>query len=306
MLLPADNTEITMARTPKARALGAALRQAREDKGLVLREVAAAISRDIGVLSRWETGERSPKPEQVAQILTKLEVDSELYDEIMTLAYRTNESQWVATSLPEQKQQMVAYVDWEQNATKIVEVAPLLIPGLLQTRDYIHAIMTTGRAPIGEIASRVTSRIGRRDVIDKPRPAHLLVLLGQAALNQEIGGRKAMIEQIRHLLKMAAQPNVELRVVPDHRDWHPGLEGAFTFIEARRAAIKPESIVFVGTRRSVLMLHENDDVDAYKAAIDRIKEAALSADASVKLVADIGKRMERKGDSSGHVAEVAS
>jgi len=51
-----------MARTPKARALGAALRQAREEKHLLLREVAASINRDIGVLSRWETGERTPNP----------------------------------------------------------------------------------------------------------------------------------------------------------------------------------------------------------------------------------------------------
>src|SRR3989337_651234 len=131
-----------MARTPKAQALGAALRQAREDKELLLRELAAMIQRDIGVVSRWETGNRTPKPEQVAQILTKLEVDGERYDEIMTLAYGTNESQWVAITLPEQRQQMAALVDWEQRATRIVEVSPLLVPGLLQTSGYIRGMMT--------------------------------------------------------------------------------------------------------------------------------------------------------------------
>lgn len=117
-----------MSRTPKARALGAALRQAREEKHQLLRELGAAINKDIGVISRWETGERTPKPEQVAQILSTLGVNGDRYDEIMTLAYGTNESQWVGTTLPEQKQQMVAYVDWEQNASRIVEVGPLLVP----------------------------------------------------------------------------------------------------------------------------------------------------------------------------------
>src|SRR5689334_1076507 len=110
MRLPAGNMEIHVARTPKARALGSAPRQAREERQLVLRELGLAINRDIGVISRWETGERSPKPEQVAQILTTLGVKGERYDEIMTLAYGTNEPQWVATTLPEKKQQMVAYV----------------------------------------------------------------------------------------------------------------------------------------------------------------------------------------------------
>jgi len=287
-----------MARTPKAQALGAALRQAREERQLLLRELAAAIKKDIGVLSRWETGDRTPKPEQVAQILTKLEVDGERYDEIMTLAYGTNESQWVATTLPEQRQQLAALVDWEQRASRIVDVQPLLVPGLLQTAEYVEGIMTAAGVPTGEIALRVTSRIGRREVIVKKKPAELLVLLGQSALNQDVGGRPAMVAQLEHLIEMAARPNIELRIVPDHRGWHPGLEGAFTLIEAARTAVgkRPNnsgSIVFVGTRRSVLMLHETRDVDAYKRAIDHICAASMKPDSSVNFIADVRKRMEK-------------
>lgn len=289
-----------MARTPKAQALGAALRQAREDKQLLLRELAAMITRDIGVVSRWETGDRTPKPEQVAQILTKLEVDGERYDEIMTLAYGTNESQWVAITLPEQRQQLAALVDWEQRATRIVEVAPLVVPGLLQTSGYIRGIMTAAGVPEGEIALRVTSRLGRADAITKRKPAELLVLLGQAALNQDVGGRAAMLEQLDHLLEMAARPNIELRIVPDHRGWHPGLEGSFILIDAsrpasgRRAAAKSASIVFVGTRQSELMLHEEQDVAAYRRALDRVLAVSLAPEPSAKVLSEIRKRMEKR------------
>lgn len=289
-----------MARTPKAQALGAALRQAREEKNLLLRELAEAINRDIGVVSRWETGDRTPKPEQVAQILTKLQVDGARYDEIMTLAYGTNESQWVATSLPEQRQQMAALVDWEQRATQIFDVAPLLIPGLLQTAKYVEGIMTAAGVPSGEIALRVTTRLGRREAITKRKPSRLLVLIGQGALNQDIGGSPAMIGQLDHLLEMAAKPNIELRIVPDHRGWHPGLEGPFTLIEApqpasgRRAAVKSASIVFVDTRRTVLMLHEDNDVAAYRQALDRILGVSLAPDSSANFVAEVRKRLEKK------------
>ena len=289
-----------MARTPKAQALGAALRQAREDRQLLLRELAAMIKRDIGVVSRWETGDRTPKPEQVAQILTKLEVDGERYDEIMTLAYGTNESQWMATTLPEQRQQMAALVDWEQRATRIVEVSPLLVPGLLQSSAYIRGIMTAAGVPEGEIALRVTSRLGRTEAITKRKPAKFLALLGESALNQDIGGRAAMLEQLDHLLEMAVRPNVELRIMPDHRGWHPGLEGSFKLIEAsrpasgRRAAVQSASIVFVGTRRSVLMLHEEQDVAAYRRALDRVLAISLAPEPSANLVSEARKRMEKK------------
>lgn len=289
-----------MARTPKAQALGAALRQAREDKQLLLRELAAMIQRDIGVVSRWETGDRTPKPEQVAQILTKLEVDGERYEEIMTLAYGTNESQWVATSLPEQRQQLAAVVDWEHRATRIVEVAPLLIPGILQTSDYIRGIMTAAGVPEDEISLRVTSRLGRADAITRRKPANLLVLIGQAALNQDIGGRATMLGQLDHLLEMAARPNIELRIVPDHRGWHPGLEGRFILIDAarpasgRRAAVTSSSIVFIGTRRSDLMLHEEQDVAAYRRALDRVLAVSLAPEPSMKFISEVRKRMEKK------------
>jgi transcriptional regulator with XRE-family HTH domain len=303
MLLPASKRRIIMARTPKAKALGAALRQAREEKHMLLREVGAAIDRDIGMISRWETGDRAPKPEQVAQILATLGIQGQRYEEIMTLAYGTNESQWVATSLPEQRQQMVAFLDWEQNARQIVEVAPLLVPGILQTSDYIRAIMTAPGVPAGEVASRVATRIGRREAITKHRPANFLALIGQSALTQGIGGRQVMIGQLRHLMEMAAFSNIELRIVPDNRGWHPGLEGMFTLIEAPRITVgngsserRPtslESIVFVGNRRTVLMLHEDEDVAAYKKAIDQVMGVALPPDKSVTFIAELAHRMEK-------------
>jgi transcriptional regulator with XRE-family HTH domain len=280
-----------VARTPKARALGGALRQSREEKGLLLRELSAAINKDNGAISRWENGERTPKPEQVAQILSTLGVTGDRYDEIMTLAYGTNESQWVATTLPEQKQQMVAYVDWEQNASRIVEVAPLLVPGILQTGDYVRAIMTAPGVPPGEVASRVATRLGRREVITRQHPAELLVLLGRAALNQGIGGRQVMIGQLTHLLEMAARPNIELRVVPDEAGWHPGLDGSFTFIE-KKASVGKDTIVFVGIRQTVLMLHEAPDVDAHRSAVDQILNVALPSDVSASFIADLRNRME--------------
>lgn len=269
---------------------------------MILRELGSAINRDIGVISRWETGERTPKPEQVAQILSTLGVNGDRYDEIMTLAYGTNESQWIATTLPEQKQQMLAFLDWEQNASTIVEVAPLLVPGILQTGDYIRAMMTApgAGAPASEIAARVTTRLGRKEVITKQNPAELLVLLGRAALNQGVGGRQVMIAQLDHLLEMAARPNVAIRVIPDDHGWHPGLEGAFTLIESSRAnALKNGSagttlVAFVETRRSALMLHEDGDVAAYRRAVGRITEISLQPEMSVSFIADLRNRMEKR------------
>jgi transcriptional regulator with XRE-family HTH domain len=279
-----------MTRTPKARALGGALRAAREDRGLKLRELATRINRDPGLLSRWETGERTPKPETVSQILTTLGVNGSRYEELMTLAYGTDHPQWAATTQPEQRQQLTAFLDFEQNATRIVEVSPLLVPGAFQTSEYVRAIMSAGGVPAGEVAARVAVRIGRREVLTKPRPAQCLALIGQAALQQDVGGQAVTFGQARHLLEMARRPNVDLRIVPNHRGWHPALEGSFTFIESEQAS----PVVWLETRRSGLCLYQDDDVNSYRRAVEVISRVAMGAEASLRLIADVADRLEKE------------
>jgi len=83
-----------MTRTPKAHALGTALRDARERQKLSTRELADRIGRNHGEISRWETGDRTPKPENVAQVLTALGIVGEQYDDIMSLTYDTRAPLW--------------------------------------------------------------------------------------------------------------------------------------------------------------------------------------------------------------------
>ncbi|HEY0805523.1 MAG TPA: Scr1 family TA system antitoxin-like transcriptional regulator, partial [Pseudonocardiaceae bacterium] len=183
-----------MAKTPKAAALGVALRRAREQRGLTTRDLADRIERNHGEISRWETGDRAPKPEHVAQVLTAMGITGKPYDEIMTLAHDTTAPMWVATSLPAQKQQLAAYIEMEQRAVVVNEVSPMLIPGMLQTREYAHAIMAGGGLSPDEVVNRVAIRMGRRDSITRPDPIRFNAFIGESAIHQIIGDRAIMIE----------------------------------------------------------------------------------------------------------------
>lgn len=276
-----------MARTPKARALGTALRHERETREVTLRSLAAQINRDAGVLSRWENGERTPKPENVAQILTALGVNGERYEEIIALAYGTDRPQWIATTLPEQRQQLSAVLDLEQDATKILEVSPLLVPGLLQTSAYVRAVMSGGGIPPGEIATRITIRIGRKDILTRSNPVNLAALIGEGALHQIIGSRDVMVEQLRHLIDVSKFPNVDIRVIPYNSGWHPALEGPFFLVESEHA-----TVVHLENRKSGLFLHEDADVKWYKLAAEMVLKVVMSATDSIRLIDAVAKRLE--------------
>lgn len=276
-------------KTPKARALGRALREAREETGRKLRTFAEELGRDPGLLSRWETGERTPTPEQVAQILTLLGVNGTRFDEIITLAQGTTDPRWLAMTLPEQRQQFAALLDLEESARRIVHVAPLLLPGLLQTNDYIRAIMTGGSVPTVEVAAKIAIRIGRKEVLSQSSPLHLVAVIGEAALSQLVGSPEIMADQLRHLTDLAEWSTVDIRVVPFGSGWHPGLEGAFVIIEPRQAT----PVVQLENRRSLLLLHEEEDINPYQEASDLVLTVALSPEDSSRIIAEHTKRWEK-------------
>ena len=274
--------------TPKARALGAELRAAREASGLGLRQLADLLETSHATVSRWETGARSPKPEHVAAYLAKVDASAEQREQLVELARDPDGPHWLSVGMPDQQRQLAALLEIEREATCITAVSPLLIPGLLQTAGYAREIMRTGGVPASEVDTRVAVRLGRRDAIPRRDPALLRAFIGEAVLNQLIGSPEIMVDQLEALLKYAELDNVDLRVIPTRCGWHPGLEGPFSLAEFHDRT----PVVHLENRVSALFLHEPDEVQAYETALDRVREVAMSPDATSRLIANVIKGTE--------------
>lgn len=274
----AGNTGGKVPKTPKARALGAALRQAREAKKIGLRQFAQQLGREPSMVSRWETGDRTPKPEDVARYLTVLGVDSDTYDGIMALTEGADDPLWLAVTVPDQRRQLDALVDFESNATAITVVQPLLIPGLLQTDNYIRAVMSGGTGVRqGEFGVRMAVRIGRRAVLTRaePEPVRFTACIGEAALWHQVGSPVVMAEQMRHLLAMSELPNVIVRIIPHDVGWNPSWEGPFVLLESDQ----PVPIVHVEVRDSGLFFYDEED-SRYRSAANEVLDISTDPDLS--------------------------
>jgi len=244
---------------------------------------------DPSRLSKIETGKVVPKPELAKQILDHLGVPADEQPAMLKLLEGADTEQpWRANTLPEQRQHIAAIVDFEDVAEEIIEYNLGMFPGLLQTKAYARAIMTGGNNPLppSEVSIRVMTRVGRQGVLspERDRPAHLLALIHETALRQRIGGADVMIEQLEYLLKIMKRPNVDVRIVPDGLDWHEGLEGSFTLISPRADAdLYP--VVYVDYRRSGLILHADEDVAAYREAVDALLRLAMTPAATEEAIA---------------------
>jgi hypothetical protein len=119
-----------------------------------------------------------------------------------------------------------------------------IVPGLCQTEDYARAILESHPDVTPERAQeRLEGRMDRQRILtrDMPPPPRLWVLLDEAVLRREIGSRKAMEGQLRHLADMAQRPGITIQVLTETT--HCGLHGAFSLAETpTRRVVYLESI----------------------------------------------------------------
>ncbi len=162
-----------------------------------------------------------------------------------------------------------------------------MVPGLGQSRAYAERVMEGSHVPQKERLTHVRARLGRRDVITRKNPATYRVFLGEAVLRQVVGNRALMVDQLRYLLDLAKQPNVEIRVVPFDSDFHPGLQGSFV-----RLNTKDGPMVHVEIPGTGLFLSGQDAKD-YDEKFDAVAALALGLEPSLRLITKRAEEMER-------------
>ncbi|MER7488929.1 helix-turn-helix transcriptional regulator [Streptomyces sp. NPDC126497] len=120
----------------------------------------------------------------------------------------------------------------EKEAVELVAYDTLVVKGLLQTEEYMRALLAMRRPPLDEetIEQRVTARLARRDIFDR-RPAPLLsFVLDEAILRRPYGGTSVLRGQLEHLLLIGQRRNVEIQVMPVDREDNAGVNGPFTVV----------------------------------------------------------------------------
>jgi transcriptional regulator with XRE-family HTH domain len=274
--------------------LGAAIAEERRHRGMSQRQLGELVGHDSGWMSRIEANKRLPKLDDVARIAEVLELDADRAAELVRMAGETPKHSWLAITLPERRAQQRALLSVERTAKVVHHVAPLTIPGVLQTSDIIRSIMIAGGVPEDEIDERVSIRIGRRDLIARKNPAHLDVLLGEAAVRMVIGGPKIMADQLRYLLELMVLPNIVLRIVPFSAGWTPASAGAFILFESDTAPDRAH----LETQTTGLLLTAREDIAAHRQAADAVREMAMSPNATKELIARVITELEKQHDDT--------
>lgn len=268
---------------PQARGLAEGLRVARRDSKLAMVEVAEKLGWSQSTLSRIETGKRNASPEEVAALLAVFQVTGDRRDVLIEMARDIGRSSWLETRYAKVPEQAKTLAQHESEATRLVYVGAILVPGLLQTPSYARAVMLSMNVTATDIEARVNLRLERQKILDRRRPPALVAFIDEAALRRHMGGSRAMADQLRHLVTMATRPTIELRVIPFDVGGHAGISGAYFLVEFADAS----PVVHLEHRRSGVFLHQPTDVDPYVEATATLNAIALDPMQSVRMVEGI-------------------
>ena len=106
----------------------------------------------------------------------------------------------------------MTYVGYEAGAISIRMTDGYLVPGPLQTEEYMRAL-TSIYKPVGGLETMIGLRKARQKDLQARRPEQIYVL-DEAVLRRRVGNGDTMPAQLRHLVVLSTRPEITILIIP--------------------------------------------------------------------------------------------
>ena len=217
-------------RVMQQRRLRVELRRIRERAGRTQKVVADSLGWSTSKVIRIETGAVHVSTSDVMALLHYYGVN-ENTEELLALS-RAKEQSWWDTYRSYYKQPFLDFLAYEDSAVRLRQFIGSVVPGLLQTEDYMRALFTSNSAnDADQIERAMHVRARRQAILDPDRGCQASFLIDEAGLHRWVGGPAVARAQLDRLREAARQPNISIRVVPFSAGMHPGMFDEFTIFD---------------------------------------------------------------------------
>jgi hypothetical protein len=274
--------------------VGAQLRRLRTEKELSREQAGEAIRASEWKIHRLENGQVGFKDRDIVDLLRFYGVTGP--DEVaalVALAREANAPGWWHNYGDVLPLWFRAYVDLESAAALIRTYEGQFVPGLLQTTDYMRAVI--GGAYLGaapeEVERRVTLRLARQQVLERADGPRLWAVVDEAALRRPVGGPKVIRAQLERLIDATRLPKVTLQILPFGAGAHPAMVGAFSIL--RFADQELPDVVYLEHLTNAVYLDKREDLDQYLHVMESISVRSQPPDKTAELLAKIVKEEAR-------------
>lgn len=268
----------------RRRRLATALRHLREQAELDLDDVVEATKFSKAKISRIETAAVGVSAADTQTLCRLYGLDEQTTGRLVNMARESRRRGWWARHALGVAGHFEWFIETESEATGISNFEIDLIPGLLQTDEYVHALARAWDPDLSAsvLDARTNVRLRRQDRLTGDDPVRLWAIVDEAALRRPVGGTGVMQRQLRHLLEAARLPNVTFQVLPFEAGAHAAMGVPFCVLAADAA----DDVVYVEHLTGGVYVESTDEVGRYKLKFEYLKASALSPQSSAAFVAD--------------------
>ncbi|MFE7804317.1 Scr1 family TA system antitoxin-like transcriptional regulator [Streptomyces sp. NPDC057430] len=255
---------------------GSELRRLREEAGLNQQQLGDIVFCTASLIGQIETAKKVPTREFSERLDAAL-MTGGLFSRLVGLVLKSQLPTWFQP-----------YAELEAKATCIYSFQAQMVDGLLQTSAYARAVL--GARFEDDLDAKVAARIERQRVLERDAPPLIWVVMSEAVLRQEVGGRTVMRNQLAHLLAMQEREWVKIQILPFEAGAHTGLMGSFNLL---RFDGDPD-IVYTEDFIQGHMTANSAAIREGSLRYDHLQAAAFSLEDSTALIARVME--ERHGD----------
>ncbi len=213
------------------RAIALSLLHWRKEAGLAQKDAAARLDRTTQHVSNLESGDRLISAGDLELLLAFYgKADRiEFMRELLSAAKKAKN--WWSGLSGNVPKWFDLFLGLESGAAELASFDTVVVPGLLQTREYAEAVIR-GNADLSEeqVEQLVELRLVRQQILDREdSPAHLWTVLDESVLYRTRGNPTALYNQLAQLVELSKQPRIDIQVLPLDAAATPNEDGG-TFI----------------------------------------------------------------------------
>lgn len=268
----------------RRRQLGQMLRKLRTDADVHRRDAAEWLGVTEQNMSRIEGGKSSIKDQTVRSLCQLYDVEANDLEVMLRLARESTQRGWWSAyrdTLPDWARQLVGQ---EADAQHFWNYESEIVPGLLQTADYVAAINRILHPDMtgDQIARRQDLLRERQERINDDDPPHLHFYLNEAVIRRVIGDRQVLAGQLDYLTDVSQLDHIELRIIPFAVGGHAGMSSSFVLVQFPDE--DGPAFAYVEHDRGATYQESPADIDRYRVVLDLIDKTALDEPGSRELI----------------------
>ncbi|MET0136699.1 MAG: helix-turn-helix transcriptional regulator [Kibdelosporangium sp.] len=269
------------------RRLRAELRRIREDAGQYQKDVADALEWSVSKLIRIETGAVSISKTDLIALLHHYGVkDQKRVDNLVDVARHSRQTAWWDKYRDQFGAQFMTFLGYEASALLIRQFQALTLPGLLQTKEYATALMTSFGNEPEQINRGVAVRLERQRLFDQPKPPEMFFVLDEAVVRRWVGGADVMRAQLQRIKELNRLPNVSIQIARFNIGAYIGMKGSFTVFEFPYEE-NDYAVLLEYAHRDVLVQNNPEEASNFVETFYELEDVAAPTSETDKIIDEI-------------------